>query len=368
MLHVLILPEVEIEKVANAITVTTNPAGNIVVGSPANTTYKINNADGELVVDMEKLLRNGVVSPFQGRGYIATGKSNKKCCVAKFAACPANWDIIQSISPTVEGTDGKMHTIADYDAFASESILKLEYRYSSEMVDSAIDLDIEVCSVAAEHITHKFAANPQTTQSFWRVDNNLIQKLFTKEANVIAEATRTIEGQLALLKGVIPLDAWKIVNANPAFLTRAYYRRMVQEAAQKKIRQIFLGKYDVEGIGHALLLCNPYTAYAVFAGKEFDAARLNSDWEIYAPDFHDGEVLAVNRAPQISTYENGVVTNRRNRILDRTFRGCTNCVVVEPDALFVQDFAGDFDGDGITIAALAKNPELAVVLNNGGSI
>lgn len=60
--------------------------------------------------------------------------------------------------------------------------------------------------------------------------------------------------------------------------------------------------------------------------------------------------------------------NNRNKILERTFRGCTNYVVVEPDALFVQDFAGDFDGDGITIAALAKNPELAVVLNNGGSI
>lgn len=131
--------------------------------------------------------------------------------------------------------------------------------------------------MAAEHITHKFAANPQTTQSFWRVDNELVRKLFVEDANAIAEATRTVEGQLALLKGAIPFDAWKIVNANPAFLTRAYYRRMVQEAAQKKIRQIFLGKYNVEGIGHALLLCNPYTAYAVFAGKEANFAKLNSD-------------------------------------------------------------------------------------------
>lgn len=271
MLHVLIVPEKDILKVGNAVTVTTNPANNIVVGSPANTTYAINCMDGQLVVREEKLRRNGVVSPFQGRGY-ADG-----CCVAKFAACPANWGVLQSISPVVEGIDGATHNIADYDAFASESILKLEYRYSSKMVDSAINLDIEVCSVAAEHTTHRFAANPQTTQSFWRVDNTIIQKLFQKEAEVVSEATRTVEGQLALLKGVIPFDAWRIVCANPAFLTRAYYRRMLQEAAQKKIRQIFLGKYNVEGIGHALLLCNPYTAYAVFTSKEFNIAKLDSD-------------------------------------------------------------------------------------------
>lgn len=362
MLHVLILPERDVTAVGNAVRVTTDPANNIVVGSPTNTTYAINCMDGQLVIRKEKMRRNGVVSPFQGRGYAGS------CCVAKFAACPADWVVLQSVAPAVEGIDGAMHNIADYDAFASESILKLEYRYSSKMVNSAIDLDVEVCSVAAEHITHRFAANPQTTQSFWRVDNNLIQKLFAKEANAIAEATRSVEGQLALLKEVIPFDAWRIVCANPGFLTRAYYRRMLQEAAQKKIRQIFLGKYGVEGIGHALLLCNPYTAYAAFAGKEASFAKLDSDQEIYAPDFHDGELLAVNRAPQISAYENGVVTNRRNKVLERTFGGCSNCVVVEPDALFVQDFAGDFDGDGITVAALAKNPELAVILDNGGSI
>lgn len=143
MLHVLILPEVDITKVANTISVTTNPTGKILAGSPTDVLYTINCKDGQLTVNMEKMRRNGTISlsqisPFQGRGYLP----NKGCCVAKFAACPADWDVIQSISPVVKGIDGKMHNIADYDAFASESILKLEYRYASKMADSAIDLDI----------------------------------------------------------------------------------------------------------------------------------------------------------------------------------------------------------------------------------